>query len=471
MRLLADNAQVIWDYLKSKGLSNCGAAGLMGNLFAESGLIPTNLQNSYESKLGMNDASYTVAVDNGSYTNFTHDSAGYGLAQWTYWSRKQGLFQLCKSRGKSIGDLNTQLDFLYQELTTSYSQLLKILKTTSSVEEASNLVVTQFERPADQSSDALKQRALYSQRYFNTYSTQKEEMAKMKYSNANQPLVCMMTNSTCYKQTRKMDIKGVLWHSTGANNKTIKRYVQPSENDKNCQSLIAKIGKNTSRTDWNHSSQQAGVNAWIGALADGSVAAVQTLPWNYRPWGCGSGSKGSCNTGWIQFEICEDNLSDPNYFAKVYKEACELTAYLCKTYNINPNGFVNVNGVTVPTILCHQDSYQLGLGSNHADVYHWFKKYGKDMATVRKDVAALMQSKVIEEDDEDMTQEKFNEMMNVYLSQLAAQPVTWEQDAMTWAQANGLINGNEKGQLMPKRFMTRGEFAAVLKRYAEKSGQ
>ena len=443
----------------------------MGNLFAESGLIPTNLQNSYESKLGMNDASYTVAVDNGSYTNFTHDSAGYGLAQWTYWSRKQGLFQLCTSRGKSSGDLNTQLDFLYQELTTSYSQLLKILKTTSSVEEASNLVVTQFERPADQSSDALKQRALYSQRYFNTYSTQKEEMAKMKYSNANQPLVCMMTNSTCYKQTRKMDIKGVLWHSTGANNKTIKRYVQPSENDKNCQSLIAKIGKNTSRTDWNHSSQQAGVNAWIGALADGSVAAVQTLPWNYRPWGCGSGSKGSCNTGWIQFEICEDNLSDPNYFAKVYKEACELTAYLCKTYNINPNGFVNVNGITVPTILCHQDSYQLGLGSNHADVYHWFKKYGKDMATVRKDVAALMQSKVIEEDDEDMTQEKFNEMMNVYLSQLAAQPVTWEQDAMTWAQANGLINGNEKGQLMPKRFMTRGEFAAVLKRYAEKSGQ
>lgn len=443
----------------------------MGNLFAESGLIPTNLQNSYESKLGMNDASYTAAVDNGSYTNFTHDSAGYGLAQWTYWSRKQGLFQLCKSRGKSIGDLNTQLDFLYQELTTSYSQLLKILKTTSSVEEASNLVVTQFERPADQSSSTLKQRALYSQRYFNTYSMQKEEIAKMKYSNANQPLVCMMTNSTCYKQTRKMDIKGVLWHSTGANNKTIKRYVQPSENDKNYQSLITKIGKNTSRTDWNHSSQQAGVNAWIGALVDGSVAAVQTLPWNYRPWGCGSGSKGSCNTGWIQFEICEDNLSDPDYFAKVYKEACELTAYLCKTYNINPNGSVNVNGVTVPTILCHQDSYQLGLGSNHADVYHWFKKYGKDMATVREDVAALMQSKVIEEDDEDMTQEKFNEMMNVYLSQLAAQPVTWEQDAMTWAQANGLINGNEKGQLMPKRFMTRGEFAAVLKRYAEKSGQ
>ena len=89
------------------------------------------------------------------------------------------------------------------------------------------------------------------------------------------------------------------------------------------------------------------------------------------------------------------------------------------------------------------------------------------MKTVRKDVAALLQSKVIKEDDEDMTQEKFNEMMNVYLTQLASQPVTWEQEAMNWALKNGLINGNEKGELMPKRFMTRGEFAAVLKRYDE----
>lgn len=276
-----------------------------------------------------------------------------------------------------------------------------------------------------------------------------------------------MTNSTCYKKTKKMNIKGVLWHSTGSNNKTIKRYVQPSETDKNYQFLINKIGKNNNRNDWNHIQLDAGVNAFIGTLANGTVAAVQTLPWNYRPWGCGSGSKGSCNTGWIQFEICEDNLSDPDYFTKVYKEACELTAYLCKTYNINPNGSVNANGVIVPTILCHQDSYQLGLGSNHTDVYHWFKKYGKDMKTVRKDVAALLQSKVIKEDDEDMTQEKFNEMMNVYLTQLASQPVTWEQEAMNWALKNGLINGNEKGELMSKRFMTRGEFAAVLKRYDE----
>ena len=117
------------------------------------------------------------------------------------------------------------------------------------------------------------------------------------------------------------------------------------------------------------------------------------MPWNYKPWGCGSGNKGSLNNGWIQFEICEDGLTDKTYFDKVYKEACEITAYLCKLYNIDPHGTVTVNGVKVPTILCHADSHKLGFGSNHGDVNHWFPKYGKSMATARDDVADLMGSK------------------------------------------------------------------------------
>jgi hypothetical protein len=83
-------------------------------------------------------------------------------------------------------------------------------------------------------------------------------------------------------------------------------------------------------------------------------------------------------------------LNDKNYFNKVYKEACELTAYLCKMYNIDPKGTVKVNGINVPTILCHADSHQLGLGSNHGDINHWFPKYGKSMETVREDVAKLL---------------------------------------------------------------------------------
>ena len=219
----------------------------------------------------------------------------------------------------------------------------------------------------------------------------------MKYSINNPPLVCMQTQSTCYKETNKMNIKGILWHSTGANNTTIKRYVQPSENDVNYTKLMALIGTNQYKNDWNHTNIQAGLNAWIGTLADGSVATVQTMPWNYKPWGCGSGSKGSCNNGWIQFEICEDELTNKTYFDKIYKEACELTAYLCKLYNLNPKGTVPFGGTNVPVILCHQDSYKLGLGTNHEDVYHWFNRYGKTMDNVRQDVATLLSEKTAEE--------------------------------------------------------------------------
>lgn len=212
----------------------------------------------------------------------------------------------------------------------------------------------------------------------------------MKYSNSKKPLECMMTQSTCYKGTKKMTVKGVLWHSTGANNPELRRYVQPDDNAANKADLLKTIGKNDYNNDWNHIDVDAGLNAWIGELADGSVAAVQTMPWDFRPWGCGSGSKGSCNDGWIQFEICEDGLSNATYFNKVYTEACELTAYLCKLYNIDPEANVDFKGVKVPTILCHADSNTLGLGSNHADVNHWFKKHGKTMADVRKDVAKLL---------------------------------------------------------------------------------
>lgn len=217
----------------------------------------------------------------------------------------------------------------------------------------------------------------------------------MKYNTGNKPLVCMQTTSRCYKNTRKMSIKGVLWHSTGVNNPELKRYVQPSDNASDRERWLQLLGKNKYNNDWNHTDRQAGMNCWIGKLADGTVTTVQTMPWDYRPWGCGSGKNGSCNSGWIQFEICEDNLKNKDYFNQVYKEACEITAYLCDRYNLDPHGYATLNGVKVPVILCHNDSYKLGLGNGHADVYHWFKKYGKDMNDVRNDVATLMKSNTV----------------------------------------------------------------------------
>ena len=410
----AADPKVIWDFFKSQGLNDYGIAGLMGNLYAESGLKPTNLQNTFEKKLGYTDAEYTAAVDQKLYTNFVNDSAGYGLAQWTYYSRKQNMLTFHTKKGKSIGDLNTQLEFLVHELTTSYkSSVWEVLKSAKSVLEASNAVLLKFERPADQSTAVQNKRASYGQEYYNKYHVNETVVAptvpgqggtKMKYSASNKPLVCMQTQSTCYKGTNKMTVKGVLWHSTGANNPNLKRYVQPSdtkpsEDTYSKSEWLKKLGTNSYKNDWNHISVQAGLNCWIGKLADGTVATVQTMPWDYKPWGCGSGSKGSCNNGWIQFEICEDGLTDKAYFEKVYKEACEITAYLCDMYDIDPEGTVRVNGVDVPTILCHADSYKLGFGSNHGDVNHWFPKHGKSMATVRADVAKLMGTQTSKDDD------------------------------------------------------------------------
>lgn len=167
---MSTNEKRIWDYLLAKGLSAAGAAGLMGNLYAESGLNPQNLQNTYEKKLGYTDAAYTAAVDSGKYKNFIHDSAGYGLAQWTYWSRKQNMLNFARAAGKSIGDLEMQLDFLFEELSTGYKSVLSTLKTATAVRTASDSVLLDFERPADQSEAVKIKRAGYGQTYYDRYA-------------------------------------------------------------------------------------------------------------------------------------------------------------------------------------------------------------------------------------------------------------------------------------------------------------
>lgn len=177
------NEEKIWNYLTAAGLNACGAAGLMGNLYAESGLIPTNLQNTYEKKLGYTDAAYTAAVDSGAYDNFAKDSAGYGLAQWTYHTRKAALLAFAKAAGKSVGDLETQLAFLVKELRESFKLVHYVLVTATDVKTASNVVLLQFEKPADQSAAAKERRAGYGQIYYNRYAkgdTMTEQEARAK---------------------------------------------------------------------------------------------------------------------------------------------------------------------------------------------------------------------------------------------------------------------------------------------------
>lgn len=181
----------LYAFFKSKGLCNNGIFGLFGNLYAESGMKPGNLQNSSEKKLGLTDEAYTAAVDSGNYKNFVHDSAGYGLAQWTYWSRKEAMLAFHQAKGASIGDALTQAEFLYKELSEGDKSVLSVLKAAASIREASDAVLLQFERPADQSEAVRKKRAGFGQEYEALY--QKEGGNEgMTEAQARQKIVSIM---------------------------------------------------------------------------------------------------------------------------------------------------------------------------------------------------------------------------------------------------------------------------------------
>lgn len=175
----------------------------------------------------------------------------------------------------------------------------------------------------------------------------------------------ILTKNACYKAGRTIAVKGIMVHSTGANNPNLKRYVGPDD---------GLLGHNPNNNHWNQDRpdrQQKCVHAFIGKLADGSIATYQTLPWNHRGWHAG----GAANDTHIGFEICEDGLTDRSYFDKVYLEAVELCAHLCKEFRL-----------TEKNIICHSEGARLGIASNHGDVMHWFPKHGKSMDTFREEV-------------------------------------------------------------------------------------
>ena len=186
---------------------------------------------------------------------------------------------------------------------------------------------------------------------------------------------CYLTLNECYIKRQKMKPKGVMWHSTGANNPKLKRYVPDKD---------GKLGLNKYNNHWDTyrpGGRQVCVHAFIGLDKNNKVCTYQTFPFDYKAWHAG----GTANNNYIGFEICEDDLMDKGYFNKVYKEAVELTAHLCKLYNLDPKG-KNV-------IICHKDGYKLGIASNHGDIYHWFNKHGKTMEDVRNDVYAILNPK------------------------------------------------------------------------------
>ena len=175
-----------------------------------------------------------------------------------------------------------------------------------------------------------------------------------------------LTENDCYKQGKKMKPVGIVVHSTGANNKTLKRYVGPDD---------GKLGKNLYGNHWNQGGHSKCVHAFIGVLNDGTLACYQTLPWDMKGWHAG----GAANNTHIGFEICEDAQTDKKYFEESYEMAAQLCAFLAKKY-----------GIKVKDIISHKEAHDMGLGSNHGDPHYWWKRYGKNMDTFRERVSELM---------------------------------------------------------------------------------
>lgn len=314
------NAERIWNFLISKGLNPFGVAGLMGNLDRESGLSPINLQNNYEKLLGFTDDTYTTSVDNGDYQNFVYDKAGYGIAQWTYWSRKQNLQKYAQEKGTSIGDLEMQLEFLMKELSSGYKSVLNVLKTATSVFQASNAVLLNFEKPANQGSSVQKERAESGQKFYDKYVSGKGGTSIMGKTittgwlsavvngiKINCDLKC---NSDNYNSASSRNVLNVVMHYTGNS-------------------------KDTAKANANYFTG-AGRNASAHLFVD-DTEIRQSVPLNCTAWHCGAKKykHASCrNANSIGIEMC---CTAGNYkiSEKTKQNAAYLCAYICKMLGIS----------------------------------------------------------------------------------------------------------------------------------------
>ena len=197
--------------------------------------------------------------------------------------------------------------------------------------------------------------------------------------------------------------RGIMVHSTGANNPNLRRYVQPDD---------GVLGVNSNQNDWNRPGLEVCVHAFLGLTQAGEVAAYQILPWEYRAWHCG----GDANNTHLSFEICEDNLRDRAYWEKTYRLARELTAELCRKFGLDP---------LAPGVLVdHAEGAALGIASNHADVDHWWSRYGVTMDDFRADVARLL-----EQEDAAQEEEEEPSMTREEITQLVKQDLEEERDA------------------------------------------
>lgn len=180
------------------------------------------------------------------------------------------------------------------------------------------------------------------------------------------------TKNRCYLAAKPADHIGILVHSTGANNRNLKRYVDAPE----------LAGVNTNGNHWNNPTGDKCMHAFIGLDKAGEVMAIQTLPYEYACWGCGSGKRGSYNydpTAHIQFEICQGSDTDALYYRRAIEAAEEYCVQLCRMF-----------GFTEENIVSHKEAGRRGYASDHDDPEEWMANFGDDMNQFRARVAARL---------------------------------------------------------------------------------
>ena len=173
--------KTIWEYLKPKGFSDVATAAIMGNMEAESNCVAVRLQGDFTAGFARSNE-YTAKVDSGeiSREQFVYNGpggGGYGLCQWTYWSRKAGLYDLAKEQGVSVGSEFIQVEWLVRELwQAEFKPVLNILQKSDNIRECSDVLVKQFLRPADQSEAVCAQRAKFARDIYNEFAGQQAEV-------------------------------------------------------------------------------------------------------------------------------------------------------------------------------------------------------------------------------------------------------------------------------------------------------
>lgn len=179
--------ETIFERVRAAGFTVEAACALLAQIQKESLFKPENLEDSRNYSLGMSDWDYVHAVDNGTYTNFVNDAAGFGLAQWTFKSRKQNFLNYFKARNKSIADLETQISFLIWEMKACFGGIWNKCLSSHDLKDLTWVLLDTWENPAEKQNNMVE-RYGYAQEWYRKFSSQngkkeargmtKQELAK-----------------------------------------------------------------------------------------------------------------------------------------------------------------------------------------------------------------------------------------------------------------------------------------------------